>query len=117
MIANPVEFARAWAEAWNRRDVEAVLAHFHPAADFASPVARMIGFSIDGSVKGKEALRRYWTAALQRNPELRFEILDVYAGVDSLVMIYRTQDGARRAEVLIFEDGLASSGRGTFLAA
>ena len=31
------EFAARWAAAWNRRDVEAVLAHFHDDVVFTSP--------------------------------------------------------------------------------
>ena len=33
-------FAEAWIAAWNRRDVEAVLAHYSEEAQFVSPVAR-----------------------------------------------------------------------------
>ena len=32
-------FAEEWAAAWNRRDVDAVLAHFHDDVVFTSPVA------------------------------------------------------------------------------
>ena len=33
-------FAESWIAAWNRRDVEAVLAHYSEEAQFVSPVAR-----------------------------------------------------------------------------
>jgi ketosteroid isomerase-like protein len=33
-------FANFWIAAWNRRDVEAVLAHYSEHAQFVSPVAR-----------------------------------------------------------------------------
>jgi hypothetical protein len=32
-------FAESWIAAWNRRDVEAVLAHYSKDAQFVSPVA------------------------------------------------------------------------------
>jgi hypothetical protein len=35
-----MEFAESWIAAWNRRDVEAVLAHYAEEAQFVSPVAR-----------------------------------------------------------------------------
>ena len=38
-----VAFSRAWVDAWNRRDIEAVLAHFHDDAVFSSPIAQRIG--------------------------------------------------------------------------
>jgi hypothetical protein len=37
-----VAFSHAWGDAWNRRDVEAVLAHFYGDAIFSSPVAQRI---------------------------------------------------------------------------
>jgi ketosteroid isomerase-like protein len=35
-------FAETWITAWNRRDVEGVLAHFAEEAEFVSPVARLL---------------------------------------------------------------------------
>jgi steroid delta-isomerase len=65
-------FARHWAEAWNRRDVEGVLAHFHDAVTFTSPTALAVVGS--ASVHGKQALRDYWTAAMARISSLRFTV-------------------------------------------
>jgi ketosteroid isomerase-like protein len=65
-------FAAAWAEAWNSRDLEAVLAHFHEDVAFTSPTAlAVVGTS---TVRGKEALRAYWTTALERIESLRFDV-------------------------------------------
>lgn len=113
---NAVEFAREWESAWNHRDVEAVLIHFHQDAVFTSPVARRIGFSEDGIVKGKDALRRYWTAALAQNPDLRFQVTTVYQGMNSLVIAYKNQHGIDRVEVLSFRNGLVTEGHGMFVA-
>jgi ketosteroid isomerase-like protein len=111
---NALDFAHAWAAAWNRRDVESVLEHFHDDAVFTSPVAQRIGFAGDGIVTGKEALRRYWTAALARNPGLHFEVTAVYAGIQTLVIAFRNQDGASRVEVLTFRGDLVIEGHGMF---
>jgi hypothetical protein len=68
-------------------------------------------------VHGKDALRTYWTMALQRVPDLQFELLGVYVGVSAIVINYRNQTGASVNEVLIFgEDGLVSEGHGTYVA-
>ena len=109
-----IEFSQTWAAAWNRRDLEAVLHHFHEEAVFTSPVAQRIGFAKDGIVTGKEALRRYWTAALARNPKLHFEVTAVYQGTDTLVIAFKNQDGDNRVEVLNFSAGLVIAGHGTF---
>jgi ketosteroid isomerase-like protein len=65
-------FAARWAEAWNRRAIEAVLEHFHENVVVTSPTA----LAVIGSprVRGKDALRAYWTAALARIGALQFTI-------------------------------------------
>lgn len=64
-------FARSWIDAWNRRDVEAVLAHYADDATFVSPRAeRITGSPV---VEGKSALRAYWQAALQQH-KLEFSL-------------------------------------------
>lgn len=113
---NAIEFAREWESAWNRRDVEAVLKHFHEDVVFTSPVAKQIGFAEDGVVKGKDALRRYWTMGLEKTPGLRFQVTTVYQGVNTLVIAFRNERGADRAEVLTFRDSLVVTGHGMSLA-
>jgi ketosteroid isomerase-like protein len=40
MTSNDAQaFAVQWAEAWNSRDIERVLAHFHNEVEFTSPTA------------------------------------------------------------------------------
>jgi len=50
-------FAEEWAAAWNRRDVDAVLAHFHDDIVFTSPVAAQLVPDSGRVVRGKAALR------------------------------------------------------------
>jgi len=66
------EFAAQWAAAWNGRDLEWVLAHFDEDVEFTSPVASAtVGVA---TVRGKAALRDYWTKALARVSTLRFTV-------------------------------------------
>jgi hypothetical protein len=66
------DFAARWAESWNRRDVEAVLAHFHDDVHFTSPTAlAVVGAA---TVRGKQALREYWDAAMARITALHFTV-------------------------------------------
>lgn len=67
-----LEFAAVWIEAWNRRDIERVLATFDDDIEFASPTALVtIGVA---TVHGKRELRSYWQAALARVASLRFAL-------------------------------------------
>ena len=108
-------FARAWCQAWNAHDVEAVLAHFHDDVVFSSPVAARVVPESGGVVRGKDALRGYWSAALQAHPDLRFEMVATYVGTQAVVINYRNQRGQLVNEVLIFDGDLVREGHGTYL--
>ena len=112
----PDGFAQEWAAAFNRLDVEAVLAHFHDNGVFTSPVAARVVPESGGVVRGKAALREYWNAAAKMMPDLHFEIVGVYRGASVLVINYRNQHGDLVCEVLEFDGGLVRRGHGTYLA-
>ena len=65
-------FAESWIAAWNRRDVEAVLAHYSEEAQFVSPVARnLVGRPI---LRTKQELENYWGTAPARISTLEFKL-------------------------------------------
>jgi hypothetical protein len=109
-------FAAQWAEEWNSHDLEALLSHFSDDVLWTSPVAAQIVEGSDGVLRGKVALRAYYAEGLRRTPELHFEVVGVYQGVNVLVINYRNQRGALVNEVLSFDDaGLVREGHGTYL--
>jgi ketosteroid isomerase-like protein len=113
-IPDPEQFSRHWAQAWNSRDLEGVLRHFHDDVVFTSPVAAQIVPGSNGMLRGKEALRAYWAEGLKRVPDLHFTVESVYAGVTALVIHYRNQKGILVNEVLIFDGALVREGHGTY---
>ena len=110
-------FTQSWLDAWNGHDLDAVLAHFSEDVVFRSPVAIQILDYSDGVIRGKTELRRYWTEGLRRIPDLHFELVGVYTGVDTLIINYRNQRGGLVNEILTFVDGLVREGHGTYLEA
>ena len=99
-------FARAWIDDWNRRDVEAVLAHYADDATFVSPRAeRITGNPV---VVGKGALRAYWQAALAQHQKLEFTLDGALWSprTETLTVLYRAafndQAPNRAAEVMRF---------------
>jgi steroid delta-isomerase len=65
-------FAESWIAAWNRRDVDAVLAHYSEEAQFVSPVARnLLGRP---TLLNKKELEDYWRTALSRISTLEFKL-------------------------------------------
>lgn len=115
MLPDPSTFARQWVEEWNSHDLDRILAHYAPDVVFRSPVAARVVPGSQGVVRGIDQLRHYWGTALAQVPDLRFELLDVCAGVSTILIRFRNQLGAVRCEVLRFEDGLVVEGEGTDL--
>jgi len=110
------QFVDRWVADWNAHDLDALLAHYRDDVVFTSPVAVLV-IGGDGIMRGKAALRHYWGKGLPLIPDLHFEVVAYYVGVDTLVINYRNQRGGLVAEVLTFEDGLVVSGHGTYASA
>jgi ketosteroid isomerase-like protein len=68
----PPQFASNWADAWNRRAIEDVLAHFHDEIEFTSPTAMAVTGA--ATVRGKGALRDYWVRAMSKIDSIRFTV-------------------------------------------
>jgi ketosteroid isomerase-like protein len=111
---NPDEFAARWCADWNAHDLDSLLEHFTDDVVFASPVAQRV-LGTDGIVRGKAALREYWRLGLEKIPDLRFTVEAVYAGIDTIVINYRNQQGNLVCEVLHFEGDRVREGHGTYL--
>ena len=47
-VTDPLDFATAWVAAWNRHDVDAVLAHFHDDVVFPWTSASYTNILLDG---------------------------------------------------------------------
>jgi SnoaL-like domain len=112
---DPVEFAKRWQRHWNEHDIEAVLRDFAEDVVFTSPLAAQIVPGSDGVVRGKPALARYWAEGLRLHSGLRFDVTAVYAGVNTLVIVYSSNIGDPACDVLTFEGPLVVVGHGTRL--
>ena len=94
--------ARDWAaaecDAWNRRDLDAIMAHYADDVALSSPavVARMS--RADGWLHGKAEVREYFAKGLQV-PGLHFELVDVLFGVNVICMIFRRETGVTVSDV------------------
>lgn len=92
-LQQPHEFAENWIQAWNRHDLDAVLAHFSDDFEFSSPLIRKFAGELSGRLSGKNAVRAYWQTGLSRLPNLHFELVDVLVGVDCLTVLYKGHRG------------------------
>ena len=95
-------FAADWIDAWNAHDLERVLAHYADDFEMSSPFIVQIANEPSGTLRGKDAVRAYWSKAPTLIPDLRFELNCVLAGIDSLVLHYKGARGRMAAEVFHF---------------
>ncbi len=109
----PMRFTEDWVHAWNGRDVEAVLTHYADNVVFSSPVTEQVVPESRGTVRGKQALRDYWNHALNLHSDLHFILVDVYVGVDTIMINYRDQREVLINKVLTFRDGMVAVGHAT----
>ncbi len=93
-------FAHEWEAAWNSHDLDRILSHYSEDIEFRSRKAEHL-FG-NGFMKGKHALRIYWAKALEMQPDLRFEVLEVFSGFEMTVIRYRNHKGIVAAETLRF---------------
>lgn len=93
--------AREWVEAFNRHDLDAVLAHYVEDIEFTSPAVIDVMREPTGTLHGVNALRDYFGKALAKYPNLGFELLYILTGLDSVTILYRSlHRGSLGAEVM-----------------
>ncbi len=99
--------AQAWVGAWNARDLDAILSHYGEDVVFSSHFVVKLTGDPSGTLRGKAALRDYFSRGLAAYPDLHFELFQVLSGVDSVTLCYRSVNGLHAAETMqVGEDGL-----------
>lgn len=103
------QLAAQWIQSWNNHDLDSIMEHYSDGIILTSPVAARILNDPDGTVRGKPALRSYFAKGLAFYPDLKFDPIDTFWGLNSIVIHYRNQNGAGVAEFMeIGADGKVS---------
>lgn len=103
----PADFAQHWEAAWNSHDIRRIMAHYAPDVTFRSRKA--IPLTGAGELRGAKALEAYWSAALAKQPDLKFTVTMVFTGHDMLTLGYTNHAGVQATETLYFNaDGLVT---------
>lgn len=97
-----------WISAWNRKDIEKVLAGFSEDAIFCSPMAARFGNS--GTLNGKNVIGSYWRAAVSELGHIHFRPLAMICDetAQAMVIHYEAELGdstLRACEIFNFADG------------
>ena len=103
LIEQAREAARSWCDAWNQRNLDAIMDHYADDVEFSSPtVVKRWGIA-DGWLRGKGKLRENFAIGVTA-PELHFELLDVLLGVNSMCVVYRRENGALVTDLVEFDE-------------
>jgi hypothetical protein len=94
------ELAGHWVKAWNSHDMDGIMAHYDDDVVLISPVAATLLGDPAGRVTGKPALRSYFERGLAAYPNLRFDLIDVMWGLQSVVLYYTNQRGSKTGEYM-----------------
>lgn len=95
------QFAAEWIQAWNSHDLNLILSHYTDDFVMSSPRIAVVAGEPSGTLVGKSAIRAYWEKALALTPHLRFELVSVLLGSDSITLYYSGPRGMA-AEVFFF---------------
>jgi ketosteroid isomerase-like protein len=93
-------FGKQWIATWNSHDLDRILALYADDSEMTSDVIPRLGLHPSGTIFGKAMLRKYWGIALERVPELHFDLIEVFVSPDSLVVFYTNQRGHKICEYL-----------------
>ena len=97
------KFAEEWAAAWNSHDLARILSHYTDDFVMTSPIVQKYMGVENGTLEGKDAVGMYWGIALGRYPNLKFEILHVTSGVDTVSICYKAIMDSIAIETFFFD--------------
>lgn len=69
------QLATTWLAAFNKKDLEGLLALYHEEAEHYSPKLKARHPETKGLIKGKYALRTWWQDAFDRLPALHYKVI------------------------------------------
>ena len=106
------DFAKEWLEAWNSHDLDKIMEHYSENIDFVSPIIQQMGINAEGKISNKSDLKDYFSKALQKYPDLHFELHHELKGANSTVLFYRSVNNSFSAEYMeLNSDGKVSKVR------
>jgi ketosteroid isomerase-like protein len=97
-------FADEWINAWNSKDIEAIMGHYVEGVVFSSPLVLKTKINDSGTIHGKSELRKYFEKALEKNQDLHFELKYIMVGIKSITLIYMRKKTMLASEVMILND-------------
>jgi ketosteroid isomerase-like protein len=97
-------FADEWVQAWNNKDIEAIMSHYADSVVFSSPFILKAQVNHKGTIHGKSELKKYFERALEKNTDLHFDLEHIMVGIKSITLIYTRKKTMLASEAMILDD-------------
>lgn len=97
-------FAQSWIDAWNAHDLDRVMDHYDEKVQYSSIFLRKLTEHASARIQGRENVTSYLAKGLAAYPDLRFQLLHLFIGIDSLVLQYQSVNQLIAAEVFTFNE-------------
>lgn len=101
------QLAHTWIDAFNKHDLDLLLSLYHDEAEHYSPKLKIHQPHTNGIIKGKTALKNWWSDAFTRLPNLHYQLLQLTIEENRVFMEYIRQTPGEPdlqvGEVLLFE--------------
>ncbi len=92
------KFAQDWVDAWNSHDLERIQSHYADGFTMVSPFIVELAGEVTGTLRGRKNTLEYWALVLKNFPDIKFELIDVLVGVDTISIYYKSVNGRRALE-------------------
>jgi limonene-1,2-epoxide hydrolase len=110
-----VTLAKKWVEAFNTKNLDALLALYTEDCEHTSPKLRERNPESRGRILGKAALHAWWDDAFRRLPGLQYELTSITASAERVFIEYLrhtpTDPPMPIAEVFDVRDGRIRASR------
>lgn len=95
-------FIKSWKNAWNGKNVPALLAMCTDSIEIESPLVQSVSGVASGTLRGRQAVGDHWRAVLARFADLHITPVSNELGVSSVVIRYRGVLNAMVSEAFTF---------------
>ncbi len=100
-LEKSVHIAQEWIQSWNSHDLDSIMSHYSDDVEFTSPFVIKLMGEQSGTIYGKDRLREYFEKGLNSYPDLKFELIRILSGVNSITLYYKSVKNMLAAEVMI----------------
>jgi steroid delta-isomerase-like uncharacterized protein len=97
------QIAKSWTDAWNNRDLDALMEHYADDVVFHSPFIKLLNEGDSTTIHGKAALREYFQRGIEEYPHMRFQLHRTGLGAGSIVLNYISVNGMLANELHILD--------------